>query len=321
MSEKAPLLEIKGLRKEFRQGKEKILAVAGVDLAVYPGEALGLVGESGCGKTTLGQMLVHLIEPTAGQIFLRGEDITRPARKRKRELCRQIQIVFQDPYSSIDPQKTVGWLMEEPLKLHGMGDREARQRTVRETLASVGLDESFQARFPGELSGGQRQRVAIALALVLGPDFLVCDEPVSALDVSVQAQVLNLLLDLKRSRGLTCLFISHDLNVVSYLSDRIAVMYLGSVVELGPAQAVSSRPLHPYTRALFSASMDLMGDRERVALSGDLPSPAHPPGGCPFHTRCPFRKELCERERPPLEEVEPGRWVACHNRASFKIQA
>ena len=224
-----------------------------------------------------------------------------------------MQIVFQDPYSSIDPNKTIGWLVEEPLKIHGIGKtQKEREEKVNEVLRAVGLDESYRTRWPNELSGGQRQRVAIAIALILDPDFVVCDEPVSALDVSVQAQVLNLLLKLRREFGLTYLFISHDLNVVSYMSDRIGVMYLGSLVELGSGEAISQMPLHPYTQALFSASMDVEGDRERIILSGDLPSPAHPPAGCPFHTRCFACTDRCKQEKPRLREFEGGRFCACH---------
>lgn len=307
--EKTPLLKIEGLEKEFRQGRDRIRAVAGIDLEIYPGEVFGLVGESGCGKSTFGQMLVRLIEPTSGRICFHGEDVTRPPKKRRKELCRRMQIVFQDPYSSIDTAKTIGWLLEEPLKIHGLGDRNARRERALQMLRAVGLDESFWGCWPSELSGGQRQRAAIALALVLEPEFLVCDEPVSALDVSVQAQVLNLLSQLKESRGLTYLFISHDLNVVSYLADRIGVMYLGSLVELGRTEDICASPLHPYTRALFSAAGGREGEKP---LSGDLPSPADPPGGCPFHTRCPFSSERCEKERPLLRGFGNGRLCACH---------
>lgn len=298
-----PLLEARGLKKEFRQGGGRVLAVAGVDLAIRRGEVFGLVGESGCGKSTLGQMLVRLVEPTAGTVLWKGEDVTRPSRQRRKELCRQMQIVFQDPYASIDTAKTVGWLLEEPLKIHGLGDRQERGERADRILEAVGLDPSFRGKWPGELSGGQRQRVAIALALVLEPEFLVCDEPVSALDVSVQAQVLNLLQELREARGLTYLFISHDLDVVSYLSDRIGVMYLGSLVEVGDGREVARHPLHPYTRALFSDSF---------LLSGELPSPADPPSGCPFHTRCPACRERCRTERPALRELGDGRLCACH---------
>lgn len=309
----APLLEIQGLTKEFRQGKARVLAVNDLSLAIYRGEIFGLVGESGCGKSTLGQMLVHLEEPTAGRILLEGEDVTRPGKKRIKELCRRMQIVFQDPYASIDMGKTVGWLLEEPLKIHKIGgDREDRRQVVLHILDSVGLDEGCLSRFPEELSGGQRQRVAIALALILEPDFVVCDEPVSALDVSIQAQVLNLLLDLRHALGLTYLFISHDLNVVSYLADRIGVMYLGSLMELGESGDVTALPLHPYTRALFSASPDVHGAGGRVLLNGDPPSPADPPAGCPFHTRCPYAVPLCRTQRPALRSFGSGRLCACH---------
>ena len=309
----APLLQVRGLTKEFRQGRDRVLAVHGMDLEIQRGEVFGLVGESGCGKSTFGQMLVHLVDPTGGKILLDGEDITHPARSRRKELCRRMQIVFQDPYSSIDPNKTIGWLVEEPLKIHGIGKtQKEREEKVNEVLRAVGLDGSYRTRWPNELSGGQRQRVAIAIALILDPDFVVCDEPVSALDVSVQAQVLNLLLKLRREFGLTYLFISHDLNVVSYMSDRIGVMYLGSLVELGSGEAISQMPLHPYTQALFSASMDVEGDRERIILSGDLPSPAHPPAGCPFHTRCFACTDRCKQEKPRLREFEGGRFCACH---------
>ncbi len=309
----APLLEIRGLTKEFRQGKDRVVAVHEIDLDIQKGEVFGLVGESGCGKSTFGNMLVHLLEPSSGTIRLNGVDITRPARRQRKDLCKQMQIVFQDPYSSIDPNKTIGWLVEEPLKIHGIGKtQKERDEKVSQVLKAVGLDESYRTRWPNELSGGQRQRVAIAIALILDPDFVVCDEPVSALDVSVQAQVLNLLLDLRKQFGLTYLFISHDLNVVSYVSDRIGVMYLGSLVELGKGEDISQMPLHPYTQALFSASMDVDADRDRIILSGDLPSPAHPPAGCPFHTRCFACTERCKTERPVLRQFEGGRYCACH---------
>ena len=310
---KTPLLEIRNLTKEFRQGKDRVMAVHEVTLDIHKGEVFGLVGESGCGKSTFGQMLVHLLDPTSGKIFLQGEDITRPPRRERKDLCKRMQIVFQDPYSSIDPNKTIGWLVEEPLRIHGIGKtQQERDEKVGKVLTAVGLDDSYRTRWPNELSGGQRQRVAIAIALILDPDFVVCDEPVSALDVSVQAQVLNLLLDLRKEFGLTYLFISHDLNVVSYVSDRIGVMYLGNLVELGSGEAISKMPLHPYTEALFSASMDVDEDRDRIILSGDLPSPAHPPAGCPFHTRCFACTERCKTEKPLLREFEGGRFCACH---------
>lgn len=308
-----PLLQVQGLTKEFRQGRDKILAVDGIDLEIQKGEIFGLVGESGCGKSTLGQMLVHLLEPTAGKIFLDGQDVTFPSKKEFRALCRRMQIIFQDPYASIDTAKSVGWLLEEPLRIHRLFEtREKRKEAALKMLQAVGLDDSCYARWPDELSGGQRQRVAIALALILEPDFVVCDEPVSALDVSIQAQVLNLLLDLRKSFGLTYLFISHDLNVVSYLSDRIGVMYLGNLVELGNSGDVSRLPLHPYTQALFSASADLERKEGRILLSGDLPSPSDPPAGCPFHTRCSHCVDRCKTEKPALRSFGNGRCCACH---------
>ena len=310
-----PFLQIKGLTKEFRQGKNRVVAVSDLSLEIERGEIFGLVGESGCGKSTLGQMLVHLLEPTSGEILLEGEDVTRPSKKRFRELCRRTQIVFQDPYSSIDTGKTIGWLLEEPLKIHKLGKtKEERREKALHMLKAVGLEEGCLERWPDELSGGQRQRVAIALALILEPDFVVCDEPVSALDVSVQAQVLNLLSELREAFGLTYLFISHDLHVVSYLSDRIGVMYLGNLVELGESGALSRRPLHPYTQALFSAALAAEGEGEQALLYGDTPSPANPPSCSPIHTRSPECKERCKTEKPALREIEPGRFCACHAR-------
>lgn len=311
MERSTPMISVQALTKEFKQGRDKILAVNGIDLEIYRGEIFGLVGESGCGKSTLGHMLVHLINPSFGKIMLNGEDITSPTAGRKKSLCRQIQLVFQDPYASIDTGKTVGWLLDELLRIHRLGNKHRRRQEVLKMLSAVGLDESFYTRFPNELSGGQRQRVAIALALILQPDFVVCDEPVSALDVSVQAQVLNLLQQLRQSMGLTYLFISHDLNVVSYISDRIGVMYLGRIVELGSADEITEKPLHPYTKALFSSSVNLADTGERIVLSGELPSPSQPPSGCPFHTRCPQCIDRCRTEPPQLKKTG-GRMCACH---------
>lgn len=302
--ENRPLVECRELKKVFRQGRNTILAVNDLNLSIRRGEVLGLVGESGCGKSTLGHLFTGIEEPTAGTLLLNGEDVTKPTKKRRRELCKKRQIVFQDPYASIDTGKTIGWLLEEPLKIHRLSDRADR---IGRILTAVGLDESYLRRFPGELSGGQRQRVAIALALILEPEFVVCDEPVSALDVSVQAQVLNLLLELRASLGLTYLFISHDLNVVSYLSDRVGVMYLGNLIELGTNEEIVRTPLHPYTQALFSAA-------QGGVLSGELPSPADPPGGCPFHTRCPECTERCKSETPPAKDMGGARMVRCFQR-------
>lgn len=306
----APLLECRDLTKRFRQGRSTVLAVNGMSLSIDRGEVFGLVGESGCGKSTLGHVLVGIEEPTSGRLLIDGEDVTRPDKKRRRELCKKRQIIFQDPYASIDTGKTIGWLLEEPLKIHRLGDREERCTRI---LEAVGLDDGYKKRFPGQLSGGQRQRVAIALALVLEPEFVVCDEPISALDVSVQAQVLNLLLELRESLGLTYLFISHDLNVVSYLSDRVGVMYLGNLVELGTNEDILKTPLHPYTRALFSAARGGVLPGEGVLLSGEMPSPADPPGGCPFHTRCPECTARCKTEKPAPKDMGGGHTVCCWN--------
>lgn len=307
------LLSVQNLEKEFRNKRKCVRAVNGVSLDIYQGETFGLVGESGCGKSTLGNVLVNLQKPTRGSIRYQGKEIGRTGRKKK-EFCRKIQIIFQDPYSSLDPKKTIGWLIEEPLRIHHEGkNREERQKRVLEMLQVVGMDESYLSKYPGELSGGQRQRVAIAIALILNPEFVVCDEAVSALDVSVQAQVLNLLKTLQEKFSLTYLFISHNLNVVSYMSDRIGIMYLGEIVELGGVEEISQNPLHPYGRALFSASLGIgKSQGERIVLKGDLPSPANPPAGCPFHTRCFMAEEKCRSQKPVLKDLGNGHYCACH---------
>lgn len=297
----APLLSIKGLTKEFRQGKDRVMAVHDISLDIQKGEVFGLVGESGCGKSTFGQMLVHLLDPTSGTILLNGEDITRPRRRERKDLCKQMQIVFQDPYSSIDPNKTIGWLIEEPLRIHGIGKtQKERDEKVSRVLKAVGLDESYRTRWPNELSGGQRQRVAIAIALILDPSFVVCDEPVSALDVSVQAQVLNLLLDLRKEFGLTYLFISHDLNVVSYVSDRIGVMYLGNLVERARERTSPKCPCTPTPRHCspprwtWRATGNGSSSREicpaRLIPRPDVPST---PGALPAPTAAKRKSPCC----------------------------
>lgn len=314
-----PLLRVEDLSKHYevaRQGlleeKKYVRAVNGVSFDISEGETFGLVGESGCGKSTTGQMLVHLVQHTGGQIHFAGRDITNLSKHEMKALRKELQIVFQDPYSSLNPKKKIGWLLEEPLIIHQIGSKAERQKIISEVLEQVGLDQSHLQRYPHELSGGQRQRVGIASALVLNPKFIVIDEAVSALDVSVQSQILNLLKELQRVRGLTYLFISHDLNVVQYMSDRVGVMYLGKMVEIFDVE-VGGEPLHPYTRALFS-SIPQVGSRqkERIVLSGDVPNPISPPPGCAFHPRCPLAVEQCRHSTPVLRSQEAGHYVSCH---------
>jgi oligopeptide/dipeptide ABC transporter ATP-binding protein len=316
------LLEVQNLRVHFpvKQGvfarvRGHVRAVDDVSLTVAAGETVGLVGESGCGKTTLGRAVIRLVEPTGGTIRFEGEDLTRLRGTALRAKRRHFQMIFQDPFSSLNPRLTVGESIGEALDLHRLTPtREARRQRIGELLAGVGLDAAHAERFPHEFSGGQRQRIGIARALAVEPRLIVCDEPVSALDVSVQAQVVNLLQDLQRDRGLAYLFISHDLAVVEHLSHRIVVMYLGRIVEVGPAKELCRTPRHPYTRALISAVpvVDPDAKRQRIILAGDVPSPIHPPGGCPFHPRCPVAEARCRTEVPPLRETGAGRQVACH---------
>jgi oligopeptide transport system ATP-binding protein len=299
-------------------------AVDGVSFGVRRGEAFGLVGESGCGKTTLAQTVIRLYAPTAGRIVFDGHDLARLGPAQLRAYRRRIQMIFQDPYASLDPRMTVGAIVAEPLEIFGIGSRKQRDELVRELLRTVGLNASMLNRYPHEFSGGQRQRIGIARALALQPELVICDEPVSALDVSIQAQVLNLLRDLQSGFGLTYLFIAHNLAVVAYVCDRIGVMYLGKLVELGTTEQITTRPRHPYTQALLSAvpvPLPGMGRRRRaelppgvrgrITLSGEVPSPVNPPSGCRFRTRCPIARESCAAEIPPLREVEPEHWVAC----------
>jgi oligopeptide transport system ATP-binding protein len=312
-----PVLEVEDLVKHYAVRGQAVRAVDGVSLSVGPGEVLGLVGESGSGKSTIGKCVLRLTEPTAGTVRLGGRDITHLSRRAMRPLRRDVHMVFQDPYSSLNPRFTVGQIVGEPLRRHGV-ERGARVgERVREMLERVGLGAETHSRHPHELSGGQRQRVGLARALVLEPRLVVADEPVSALDVSVQASVLNLVADLQRDMGFSCLFITHDLSVVEFLADRIAVMYLGRIVETGPTKKIFAEPQHPYTQALLSAAPEpdpvRQRERHRVVLGGEVPSPLAPPPGCRFHTRCPVAVDRCRTDEPPLAGVrDADRPVACH---------
>ena len=315
-----PLLEVKALKVYFpsallNRHKEFVRAVDGVSFTIAPGETVGLVGESGCGKTTLGRAVVRLLEPTDGQIIFDGEDLTRLRGSALRARRRKFQMIFQDPYGSLNPRATVANIIGEALAIHHLApNAAARRQRVESLLQDVGLDNSHARRFPHEFSGGQRQRIGIARALAVEPKLIVCDEPVSALDVSVQAHIVNLLSDLQQEHGIAYLFVAHDLAVVRHLSRRILVMYLGRIVEAGEATATCRSPRHPYTQALISAVpvVDPDSKRRRIILSGDVPSPIHPPGGCPFHPRCPVAEARCKTDVPVLREIEPGHWAACH---------
>lgn len=314
-TEKTILLEVRDLVKNFAvEGSDDVVqAVSGVSFDIRQGETLGLVGESGCGKSTVGRCILRLHEPTGGEVLFEGEDIVGLEHKKMQILRREMQIIFQDPYASLNPRMTVGSIVSEPLKIHGIGSKGQQDERVAELLSSVGLDPKYAQRYPHEFSGGQRQRIGIARALALNPKLIICDEPVSALDVSVQAQVVNLLQDLQERLGLTYLFISHGLAVVEHISDRVAVMYLGKIVEICDARELYENPQHPYTKALLSAIPvpDPSVKRERIVLKGDVPTPISPPSGCRFRTRCPLATEECSSVEPEMQEVAKGHFAAC----------
>ena len=315
------ILEIRHLRKCFPLKKSitgkvlsELVAVDDVSFKLKAGETLGIVGESGCGKTTLGRAILKLHQPTDGRIIFMGEDITDAPSRQMREIRKKMQIIFQDPYSSLPPRSTVGDILSEPVKVHGIVPQDQVKDYVLDLMEKCGLRDYYYERYPHEFSGGQRQRICIARALSVNPSLVICDEPVSALDVSIQAQIINLLKELQRDLNLTYVFISHDLSVVKFISDKIGVMYLGSMVEFGNKKDIFDNPIHPYTKALFSAIPNPNPDvkMERIQLAGDIPSPANPPKGCRFHTRCPYAKEICKHIPPEYKEYEEGHFAACH---------
>jgi oligopeptide transport system ATP-binding protein len=322
--DRQPLVRVSGVKKYFpitqgiifQREVGRVHAVDGVDLEVSPGETLGIVGETGCGKSTLARLVCRLLPVTEGRIEFEGQDITDWKGDRLRKLRREVQMIFQDPYSSLNPRKRVGAIIGDPFEIHGIADGKERKKRVQELMEVVGLNPEHYNRFPAEFSGGQRQRIGVARALALRPKLIICDEPVSALDVSIQAQVVNLLEDLQDEFKLTYLFIAHDLSVVRHVSDRVAVMYLGKVVELADAKRLYAEPKHPYSGALLSAvpvpDPDRVRERERVILLGDVPSPIDPPSGCRFHPRCPKAQQRCVEEEPPLERKASGDLAACH---------
>jgi oligopeptide transport system ATP-binding protein len=313
-----PLISVRNVKKYFDVGKGKTLkAVDGISFDIYPGETFGLVGESGCGKSTAGRTIIRLYEPTGGEVIFNGKNVYKLSRHEMQEIRKDFQMIFQDPYASLNPRMTVEDIIAEPLDIHkACKSKEERHNRVIELLKLVGLNEEHASRFPHEFSGGQRQRIGIARALALKPKFIVCDEPISALDVSIQAQVVNLLKELQKEMGLTYLFIAHDLSMVRYISDRVGVMYLGHMMELAKSEELYEKPIHPYTQALLSAipipDPEVQRSRHRIILEGDVPSPIDPPDTCRFVDRCPYAIEICREKSPEFEEVENNHYVACH---------
>ncbi len=317
------LLEVKNLKKHFKVGRDKYLkAVDDVSFSIKKGETLGLVGESGCGKSTLGRTIIGLYKATDGQVLYQGQDLGNISKKQRYELTKNIQMIFQDPYASLNPRMTVADIIGEGLEIHKIASGEARKEKIFEMLELVGLNKEHANRFPHEFSGGQRQRIGIARALAIEPELIICDEPISALDVSIQAQVINLMEDLQKTLGLTYLFIAHDISMVAHISDRIAVMYLGAIMELSTSSDIMDNPRHPYTIALLSsvpfADPDASKSRKRILLEGDVPSPMSASTGCKFEKRCQYCTEICETEAPVLTEVSDGHFVACHNLKDVK---
>ena len=324
MAENEVLLSVRDLNKHFpiksgfifKKSNAYVHAVDGVSFDIYKGETLGLVGESGCGKSTTGRTVLQLHKPTSGSVMFDGKDLAQLKGAELRAVRKDLQMIFQDPYASMNPRMTVGQIIGEPMEIHNTYRGESQKNRIKELLKLVGLNPAFINRYPHEFSGGQRQRIGIARALALEPKLIVCDEPISALDVSIQAQVVNLLEDLQKEMGLTYLFIAHDLSMVRHISNRIAVMYLGIIIELADRNELYKNPLHPYSQALLSAvpypDPEIEENRKRIILEGDVPSPVNPPSGCRFRTRCRFAKEICAKERPEFKEVKPGHFVACH---------
>ena len=328
-----PLLKVEHLTKEFptasgmlasKLSKSVVSAVNDVSFEIRAGETFGLVGESGCGKSTTGRSIMRLDRPTSGKVYFEGKDMSKMNKAELKAVRREMQFIFQDPYASLNPRMTIGEIVSEPMVIHGIGTKEERMERVRELLDIVGLNPEHINRYPHEFSGGQRQRVGIARSFILRPKLIICDEPVSALDVSIQAQVLNLLKDLQDQYGTAYLFIAHDLSVVQHISDRVAVMYLGKMVELSDWKSLYAEPNHPYTQSLLSAvpipDPDVQKTRKRIILAGDPPSPIDPPSGCRFHTRCPIAKEICSQKAPEFREIEPGHFCACHCAEPFPIK-